>query len=117
MRVCTGSWQHDLSQARVVEDIPGVDLEVGSAGGSSVASIEKESILRLGQLLISRVALALFDCSRHEPAPCLQVFPFDSHRLAKWLDSQGRLEVLVEDAICTALGSGRPQRVRLANLL
>jgi len=78
VRVLTGSWKHDLDQARFVEDLEGVDLEV---------------------------------------------FSFDSHRLAKWLDSQGRLAPIVASGIAAAAtgerlpSAGTPAGVRLSNLL
>ena len=76
MRVLTGSWSHDLAQARVLEDTEGVDLTV---------------------------------------------VPFDSHRLALFMDQQGKLVGEVVKAVCNAGGVAEPEKrepqVRLVNLL
>lgn len=47
----------------------------------------------------------------------VQVFSLDSHRLAHYLDSQGRLAAIVEEGIAAALGMRSPTAVRLTNLL
>jgi hypothetical protein len=106
--VHTGSWRHDLDQARCLPTRPGLNVQVGHSIAAAVA-FEKP---------LARSEAPAVKCKGRVSTRCngLQIYSVDSHRLALALDRRGMLVQVVRSAVLQAMGLTNKEALRLANL-
>ena len=131
--VHTGSWRHDLDQARCLPTQGGIKVQVRPHGASRCRTVRATAAPPVG---CSPPPCSWSPGARahvrshsprspiHAPTPCRlpvsrpspQIYSVESHRLALALDRRGLLVQIVRSAILQAMGLPNKDNMRLANL-